>query len=104
MFRNHFKTAWQVDRVLQARAFAVIRDFLPPTPYKNPYAHSSGLHSFKMNWSAMLMWHPSYQLVSRTYTEHSRPFTFAPDECVVLDVLRKDCALAFPDRPPAFAR
>jgi ubiquinone/menaquinone biosynthesis C-methylase UbiE len=100
---HHFRAAWQIDRVLRDKGAVVIKDFLPPAAYKNAYAHRSGIFARKMPWSDMLLWHPSYSLLSRTYMEHGEPFTFAPDERVGIDILYKDTGVAFPDRPREFA-
>lgn len=100
--RDHFRIAWQIDRVLRDKGSIVIKDFLAPSPYKNSYAHQPNLYSYKMDWSNMLTWHPSYSLLSRTYIEHGADLMFAPDERVGIDIIRKDAAVAFPGRPETF--
>jgi SAM-dependent methyltransferase len=100
--QHHFRTAWQIDRVLRNKGLVVIKDFLAPSPYKNTYTHLPGLFARKMPWADMLLWHPSYSLLSRVYMEHGDPFTFAPDERVGIDILYKDSTVAFPNRPPEF--
>ena len=100
--KDHFRAAWQIDRVLQDNGTVVIKDFLVPSAYKTPYAHQPGVFSYKMSWSQMLTWHPAYSLLSRTYIEHGSTLTFAPDERVAIDLIRKDTSVAFPDPPTAF--
>ncbi|HJW40256.1 MAG TPA: class I SAM-dependent methyltransferase [Rhizomicrobium sp.] len=95
---DHFRAAWQTDRVTRSPGFVVVRDFLPPSPYRNSYAHKPGLFSHKMNFSGMLTWHPAYALLSRTYREHSSPYGYDADERVITDILRKDADMAFPRR------
>jgi hypothetical protein len=47
----------------------------------------------------MFTWNPAYRLISRRYIEHARPLSFAADEQVCVDVLRKDSQIAFPNNP-----
>jgi ubiquinone/menaquinone biosynthesis C-methylase UbiE len=94
---DHFTIAREADRVLRPRGFLVIHDFLPPRPYRNRYAHRPGLHSYKMEWSRMFLWHPAYSLLHREYGEHGAGLTFAADERLAVDVLRKDAEAAFAD-------
>lgn len=95
---DHFSIAAEANRVLQNGGILGICDFRSTTPYRNPYSHRSGLYSYKMEYSRMFLWHPSYQLLSRCYCELHEPFTFAPDEAVSVDLLRKDSTNAFPDK------
>ena len=97
--QDHFRIAWQADRVLKETGFVVIKDFLPPSPFRNAYAHKPGVRSYKMDWSTMFTWHPAYRLLTRHYIEHAKPFTFHPNERICIDVLRKDATVAFPDNP-----
>lgn len=97
--QHHFRVAWQIDRVLMDKGAVAIIDFLPPSPYRNPYAHRPGIYAHKMQWADMLAWHPSYTLLSRTYQEHGEPFGHESDERVAIDILYKDAQAAFPDRP-----
>jgi ubiquinone/menaquinone biosynthesis C-methylase UbiE len=96
---DFFRIAQEADRVLQDRGFVVVVEFVVPSPYKNPFRHNPGVFAYKMDYTKMFLWHPSYRLISRNYWEHSQPFTFAVDEAVGFDVLIKDRASAFPDNP-----
>ncbi len=95
--QDHFKIAWQVDRVLRPKSFVVVKDFLPPLPFKNEYSHGPGLYSYKMHYSDMFAAHPYYRLLSREYVEHVHPFTYHPNESMSVDILRKDQSMAFLD-------
>jgi ubiquinone/menaquinone biosynthesis C-methylase UbiE len=97
---DHFRIAWQADRVLADGGYMVINDFLPPSPFSNDFAHVSGMLSHKMEWSRMFSWNPGYRLISRKYLEDGKTaFSFVPDVGICVDVLRKDRALAFPKNP-----
>jgi|HubBroStandDraft_6_1064221.scaffolds.fasta_scaffold736682_2 ubiquinone/menaquinone biosynthesis C-methylase UbiE len=97
---DHFRIAWQADRVLTDGGYMVINDFLPPVPYSNEFSHVAGMRSYKMEFSRMFSWNPAYQLISRRYFEDNKTiFSFAPDERICTDLLRKDRAIAFPRNP-----
>ncbi len=96
---DHFRIAWQADRVLQDKGYMVINDFLAPTPYSNDYAHVPDMRSYKMEWSRMFAWNPAYRLVSRRYAEDNGHLTFDVNEQICVDVLRKDRVIAFPPNP-----
>ena len=97
--RDHFRIAWQADRVLRDGGYLVIHDFLAPAPYSNAYAHRAGILSHKMEWSRMFAWSPAYRLIARQYLEHQTALSFAADEQISVDVLRKDRQIAFPKNP-----
>ncbi len=96
---DHFRIAWQADRVLQDGGYLVVHDFLAPAPYSNEFVHAAGIRSRKMEWSRMFTWNPAYRLISRRYLEATAVLSFAPDEQVCIDVLRKDRGVAFPSNP-----
>jgi len=97
---DHFRIAWQADRVLVDGGFMVINDFLPPVPYSNDFVHVAGMRSCKMEWSRMFSWNPAYRLISRRHLEDKKTtFSFSPDDQICIDVLRKDRAIAFPRNP-----
>jgi len=96
---DHFRIAWQADRVLRDQGFLVVSDFCTPFPYRNDYAHFSGMFSYKMDWSRMFTWNPAYRLISRRHIEFVMPRSFSRDDQICIDVLRKDRAGAFPTNP-----
>ncbi len=96
---DHFTIAKEADRVLANSGALAIYDFLAPVPFSNDYAHKQGIRSYKMEWSRMFTWHPSYRLIARRYHESSFPFTFHPNEMIAADFLRKDATSAFPLNP-----
>jgi ubiquinone/menaquinone biosynthesis C-methylase UbiE len=95
---DHFTIVNEANRVLRDGGFLVIYDFIASSPFKNAYQHKPGLHSYKMTWSNMFTCHPSYTLVARQYAEMRGKRTFHSNELLVVDVLRKDLAAAFPNR------
>jgi ubiquinone/menaquinone biosynthesis C-methylase UbiE len=96
---DHFKIVFQADRVLKGGGFMIIKDFLPPLPYKNGYVHEPGMYSHKMHYSDLFCAHPFYRLLSREYLEHTSPFSFDPNERMSIDVLKKNTAQAFISNP-----
>lgn len=97
--KDYFKIAYQIDRVLQSPGLLVIHDFMPPFPYQNKYQHHAGIKSNKLPWVPAFAWHPAYTHLARVYGEHGTPLTFAADERLATDFLRKDVATAFPSAP-----
>lgn len=93
---DHFKIAWQADQALADKGFILIKDFSPARSYRNSYSHKDSVYSYKMEFSRMFSWHPAYSLVSRAYLEHAETFTFEQNECICIDLLRKDVKQAFP--------
>jgi len=57
-----FRIAAEADRILADDGLIVVYDFFPPSPYRNSYAHRSGVYSYKMDYSVMWRWHPHYSL------------------------------------------
>jgi ubiquinone/menaquinone biosynthesis C-methylase UbiE len=96
---DHFKIASEADRVLADAGMLIIYDFSSPLPFSNKYSHKPGVRSYKMDWSKMFIWHPGYRLVGRRYREAGQNVTFAPNETIVADFLRKDVSSAFPPNP-----
>jgi len=96
---DHFSIAQATDRVLAEGGFVIIHDFAPLQPFKNAYAPSPELFTYKMSWARMFTWHPRYQTISRRYFEHREPWSFSPDERATVETLRKDSTLAFPLNP-----
>lgn len=96
--QDHFIIAAEANRVLQNGGLVGIYDFCSTRPYRNAYSHKPGLYSHKMEYANMFLWHPGYRLLSRSYYELGRKFTYMPDEAVSIDLLRKDFVNAFPSR------
>ena len=94
--QDHFRIAAEANRVLQNGGFLVILDFHGSPPHRNEYRYRPGVFSFKMDYSGMFLWHPSYRLLSRAYSEHATPLTLSRDEAVVMNILHKDMTHAFP--------
>ncbi len=64
--KDLFKIAYEADRCLNSGGFIIIKDFFVSKPYKNAYKHKEGVYSYKMDYSKMFSWNPSYNLISNT--------------------------------------
>jgi SAM-dependent methyltransferase len=95
---DHFRIAAEADRVLADGGWLLVYDFHPPGAWRNPYAHRPGLHSYKMDFSRMFSWHPSYQVHAVRRAERDG-LPAAPDNRIAVTVLRKLLGEAFPDNP-----
>ncbi|TVU76176.1 class I SAM-dependent methyltransferase [Pseudoalteromonas distincta] len=69
--KDLFTIANKVDALLGEGGMIVIQDFLPPFPYKNKYSHFEGVYSYKMDYSQMFIWNPSYTLLSLDISSHN---------------------------------
>jgi ubiquinone/menaquinone biosynthesis C-methylase UbiE len=95
-----FKIAYEADRCLRAGGNLVIKDFLPPFPYANPYAHQQGITAYKMNYGAMFSWNPAYTEIAKlTYSHGAVELRDLPDERICTLVFRKLPEFAYPTAP-----
>ena len=99
-----FRIAAEGDRVLKSGGFLVVWDFCPPFPYRNLYSHRTGINSFKMDYSLLWKWSPSYTEIIRQLSSHSTAPSEAqviakPDDRVVTVVLHKETHYDYPDTP-----
>lgn len=98
--KDLFKIAFEADRRLSDNGFLVIIDFCPPFPYKNRYIHKQGIYSYKMNYSKMFSWNPSYDEIFNIIFSHSEfSKRNIPDEKVSVTILNKNKEFAFPLEP-----
>lgn len=58
--KDLFKIAFEVDRILKKGGHVIINDFYTPFPYSNDYKYVEGVKSYKMDYSKMFTWNPSY--------------------------------------------
>jgi len=86
-----FRIASEADRVLSGPGWLIIHDFYSPTPLLRDYHHYSGLFSYKMDYRALFLWHPSYVCFSHKVRNHEEFNCYIddPQEWVALSVLRK---------------
>lgn len=85
-----FAIAAEGDRVLNEAGHIAILDFFPPVAYRNSYRHQEGVFSYKMDYSSMFAWHPSYALVTHLSLSHCAPgFHAHPDERLAISILTK---------------
>mgnify|MGYP000884157470 CR=1 FL=1 len=87
-----FRIAAEADRVLKSPGWLLIKDFYSPTPLKREYHHRAGLFSYKMDYSTLFTWNPSYMCLSHRVTHHEKPNNYTDDsnEWVATTVLRKN--------------
>jgi ubiquinone/menaquinone biosynthesis C-methylase UbiE len=94
-----FKIAYESDRVLNNLGNIVVLDFYTTFPYRNHYAHHSGLYSYKMNYSHMYLWNPAYILKYQKIFFHPPIKEGTADDMVSVMILEKNTEWAFPDNP-----
>ncbi len=91
-----FKIAMESDRLLKDKGHIIVLDFHPPIGhYRNPYSHRDGIFSYKMDYSKLFTWHPSYCTVYCHMSHHLSKETnqFSPDDMVSVQIIRKDSIL-----------
>ena len=94
--KDLFAIANKVDIVLKEGGVIVIQDFLPSYPYKNKYSHCDGVYSYKMDYSQMFTWNPSYTLLSLDVSSHNGyKDRLKVDERVALSLIAKCSAEAY---------
>jgi len=96
-----FKIAYEADRCLCNNGYLIIKDFLPPFPYKNTYIHYEGISSYKMDYSQMFKWNPVYTEICRIISDHSGVAESnmqrkIPDERIGVTILHKNNVYAYP--------
>lgn len=85
-----FRIAFEADRVLKNPGWLLIHDFYCPYPAKNPYHHSSGLFTYKMDYKSMFIWHPAYSCFKHIVFHHEKgDYTDEQNHWVAVSVLRK---------------
>lgn len=94
-----FRIACEADRCLADGGFLVIKEFMPPFPYRNDYAPRPGLQSFKFDHRRMFLWNPAYHECAFQLSSHAGDARPGPDDRVATCVMRKDVAHGWPRRP-----
>lgn len=86
----------EADRVLRDDGALVIVDFDPDVPCVRPYHHRAGLSSFKMDYSQLFLANPSYVLVEKISTSHTKGrWESDPQERVALTICHKSLQQAY---------
>jgi hypothetical protein len=62
----------EADRCLCNNGYLIIKDFLPPFPYKKAYIHYDGISSYKMDYSLMFKLNPVYTEIYSVINSHPR--------------------------------
>jgi SAM-dependent methyltransferase len=96
---DHMRIVAEADRVLADQGHLVTFDFNPPAPYRNSYAHSPGLFSYKMDFSRLFLAHPHYQILEKKISAHNGIGKTSPDNRVAVSLLTKDLLSAWPVNP-----
>lgn len=97
-----FKIAMESHHLLKNNGHIAILDFHPPTGhYRNPYTHKKGIFSYKMDYSQLFTWHPSYCRVYQHLYNHQQKLSmlFDPNDIVSTQILRKDYSLSQGENP-----
>ncbi|MFQ2194262.1 class I SAM-dependent methyltransferase [Aeromonas jandaei] len=85
-----FKIASQCHDLLQDKGIIAIVDFHPPHGYyRNEYKHRDGVYSYKMNYSNMICWHPSYQRIFELVQNHDESSDLTKDSLVSVQIIKK---------------
>jgi len=95
-----FKIAYEADRCLKNEGTLIVKDFFPTFPFKNNYSHVEGVYIYKLDYSKMFLWNPSYAEVANFVFSHSGfEHRDVPNEKVAIIVLRKNEQYAYPVEP-----
>lgn len=99
--QDHFRIAYETDRVLCEGGHLALLDFHPAFPYRNHYRDAPGLYAYKMDYSRMFTWHPAYVSVSLRllYERGHAGERNEQDERVSVVVLRKALSTAYVTEP-----
>lgn len=93
-----FKIAYEVDRVLKDWWNIIILDFEPGYIYKNDYVHLEWLNSYKMDYSKLFLWNPSYFLSKKEVYSHKIDWDLNnPNERISLNILKKNLKFSYPN-------
>lgn len=85
-----FMIAAEADRVAASASWIVALDFEAQGPVYKPYHHLPGIHSRKMDYKSLFLWHPSYTLADYgKYAHQGLSWTDDPDEWISVATLRK---------------
>ena len=97
------KTVAEADRVLsidqrEQPRFLAILDFDSVHPTSRPYHHNPQLTTYKMNYPALFLANPAYQLISKVPLNHATGFSewvADPEDRVALWILEKNVRWAY---------
>lgn len=94
-----FRIAAECDRVLADGGRLMIIDFYSTIPHKNPYAHLADVYSYKMDYSSMFLWNPSYRKEYHRLTGHDGRMGEDPNDRLAFSVLVKDLKGGYINNP-----
>lgn len=95
---DHFRIVAEADGLLRDHGHLIVYDFDPPFPYRNEYAHSAGLYSYKLDFPRLFLAHPHYSLREQRSFPHGNGPPH-PDNRVSAAWLEKSLANAWPPNP-----
>jgi SAM-dependent methyltransferase len=91
-----FRVVAEADRVLRDGGTLVIHDFDPGTPRARKYVHREGVWSYKMDYSALFLANPEYNLIEKWSFSHAGPrWDCDPEERLGLWILKKSRSRAY---------
>jgi SAM-dependent methyltransferase len=70
-----FEVVSNADYALKEGGYLVIHDFDPSFPRAVPYHHKEGVWSYKMDYPALWLANPAYQMISKTKTAEGEAVT-----------------------------
>jgi SAM-dependent methyltransferase len=89
--KDYFSCIREADRLLRPGGFLSILDFDPPFPYSNPYSHSEGISSYKIDNSKTFIASGLYTLVAKSsFSHHNQFFNKDVDERISITLLYKE--------------
>jgi len=95
--KDLFKIAFEADRCLNNNGYIVIKDFFPPSPFKNKYTHKEGIYSYKINYSNLFLWNPAYnEIFLDVFSHEGYNKRNIPNEKLAISILYKDTENAYP--------
>jgi ubiquinone/menaquinone biosynthesis C-methylase UbiE len=84
-----FTIAAEADRVLNRGGHILVYDFCTTHAYSNEYRHKPGVMSYKMDYSRLWSWHPSYVLWSHEVLPFLNEDPDNEDNRLALSILKK---------------
>ena len=84
-----FKIIYDTDRVLKSGGVIIIHDFYSTIPYSNNYKHLKKIKSYKMDYSKLFTYHPSYKLLYRNIYPYDKSIKVSKDNRLGLFAIKK---------------
>jgi ubiquinone/menaquinone biosynthesis C-methylase UbiE len=88
-----FKICSEADRVLENNGMLLVFDFITSTPCRNDYHHKKGISSYKMDYTEMFLWNPSYSMKYQkimAYDDGRDASKVSESDRIAISILSKD--------------